>query len=138
MKNRVSRQEKKALISKLSIPLGRSKDIVFAYVFGSFVKEEKFSDIDIAVYLKKAVKSPLGWEVRWEGKLQSSCHFQVDVRIINQAPLSFVYQTIKSGVLVVDRDPSLRADFEGLVVKKYLDFSYYRRQYLKEVIHAPV
>jgi len=125
-------------MSKLSIPLGRSKDIVFAYVFGSFVKEEEFSDIDIAVYLKGRVKSPLDWEVGWEGKLQSICHFPVDIRIVNRAPLSFVYQVIKSGTRIVDRDPSLRAEFEGLIIKKYLDFSYYRRQYLKEVIHAPV
>ncbi len=138
MKNQVSQPEKSALISKLSIQLGKSKSIVFAYVFGSFVKEEMFSDIDIAVYLKGRVKSQLDWEVELEGKLRSICRFPVDIRIVNRAPLSFVYNVIKSGIRIVDRDPSLRADFEGLVIKKYLDFAYYRRQYLKEVIHAPV
>ncbi|MGB7296740.1 MAG: nucleotidyltransferase domain-containing protein [Candidatus Aminicenantales bacterium] len=138
MKNKLSRSEKDALVRKLSIQLGKSKDIVFAYVFGSFAKEGKFSDIDVAVYLRREVKSPLDWEVRLEGKLQSIGHFPVDVRIINRAPLSFIYQVIKGGLLVVDKEPFLRADFEGLVLKKYLDFAYYRRQYLKEVIHAPV
>jgi predicted nucleotidyltransferase len=138
MKYQVSRQEKDDVLRDVSIQLSKSNSIVFAYVFGSFASADKFSDIDVAVYRERSAKNPFEWEVRLEGELRSACGFPTDVRIINKAPLSFVYQVIKSGLLVQDRDPSLRADFEGLIIKKYLDFSYYRRRYLKEVIHAPV
>ena len=62
----------------------------------------------------------------------------VDVRILNKAPISFVYHVIKDGIIVVDKNSDLRADFEGLTCKKYFDFRHLRIEYLKEVANAPV
>ena len=73
-----------------------------------------------------------------EEEIQSFAKFPVDMRSINCAPLSFSYRVIKEGILVIDKDPSKRTEFEGLIFKKYFDFALYRTQYLKEVINAPV
>jgi predicted nucleotidyltransferase len=82
--------------------------IVFAYIFGSFVAQESFNDIDIGIVIS------------------------------NRAPISFAYHVIKGGIVIVDKNRDLRADFEGLTYKKYFDFRHLRIEYLREVANAPV
>jgi hypothetical protein len=61
-----------------------------------------------------------------------------DVRILNEAPLSFQYTVIRQGKVLLDHDPNRRAAFEGNVIKQYLDFSRFRRRCLKEIAHAEI
>ena len=131
--------EKKTHIRAVSSLLKKRKPIIFAYIFGSFAEDKKFSDIDIGIFIsgEKSVDT-LDFEIELEEKIQSFTNLPVDVRIINRAPLSFVYNVIKVGILVKDENSSFRADFEGMIFKKYLDFAFYRKQYLKEVVNAPV
>lgn len=139
IKKQISQQEKQMIIEKISSRFRKRKNITFAYIFGSFVRDEKFSDIDIGVFVsKESSRESLNFEFDLEEEIQSFTHVPVDVRIINHAPLSFVYHVIKEGILIKDKDASKRADFEGMIFKKYLDFAFYRKQYLKEVINAPI
>jgi hypothetical protein len=73
-----------------------------------------------------------------ERELEKLIHITVDVRILNSAPLSFVYQVIKGGITIVDKNKDLRADFEGITIKKYFDFQHLRNEYLREVANATV
>ncbi len=73
-----------------------------------------------------------------EEEINSIIKFPADVRIINQALLSFVYHVIKEGMLIKDEEIDKRSDFEGMIFKKYGDFSIYRKRYLREVINAPI
>ena len=41
-------------------------------------------------------------------------------------------------MVILDQDSNLRADFENLTLKKYFDFSFFRRRYLEDVSHAPL
>jgi len=112
-------------------------EIAAAYIFGSFVDRESFGDIDIGILLAgEGVPPPLEYELSMEAALEKEVRLAVDVRVLNSAPLSFQHQVIKSGLLVIDKDPNLRAAFEGKVRKQYFDFSRYRKRYLKEVAHA--
>jgi predicted nucleotidyltransferase len=130
--------EKEALISKAREALKTWKHIVFAYIFGSFVTEEQFNDIDIGVFLSDSGTIPLlTQELKMERQISDILGFTVDVRIINNAPLTFIYNILKSRIVLIDRDSSFRADFEGLICKKYFDFQYLRREYLREIINAP-
>jgi hypothetical protein len=52
--------------------------------------------------------------------------------------VSFVYNVLKGGFVIVDNDKSLRCDFEGLVYKKYFDFQHLRNEYLREIKNAPL
>jgi len=38
-------------------------DILLAYLHGSFIREERFRDIDVAAYLKTPILSPLQTEL---------------------------------------------------------------------------
>jgi predicted nucleotidyltransferase len=139
MKKQIPEPEKQLIIERISSQLKRQKNIIFAHIFGSFVLEKKFSDIDIGIFVaNKSNINSLNFELKMEKEIQSLVHFPVDVRIVNNAPLSFVYHMIKEGILIKDEDPSERADFEGLIFKKYLDYAFFRKQYLKEVINAPI
>ena len=139
IKNQISQKEKKLIIKGITSRLNKRKYIIFAYIFGSFVRDEKFSDIDIGVFCNEKIsKEPLTFEFDLEEEIKSFTNLPVDVRIINHAPLSFVYHVIKEGILIIDKDAGKRADFEGIIFKKYLDFAFFRRQYLKEVPNAPI
>jgi predicted nucleotidyltransferase len=113
--------------------------IVFAYIFGSFVAQESFNDIDIGIVISdNKQESSLKIELDIERELEDLIHMPVDVRILNRAPISFAYHVIKGGIVIVDKNRDLRADFEGLTYKKYFDFRHLRIEYLREVANAPV
>ncbi len=138
-KKEINQQDKQSLFKKMNSKLNETESIVFAYIFGSYARDEKFSDVDVGVFINEDYAGDhLSFELSLERELESLTRLPIDVRIINKAPLSFIYHVIKEGILVVDKDVSKRADFEGMIFKKYFDFSYYRKQYLKEVINAPL
>jgi predicted nucleotidyltransferase len=112
--------------------------ILSAYVFGSFAREEAFGDLDVAVLMVEPLASPLEFELKLEGDLEKLMHLPVDVRILNHAPQPFQYTVIREGKVLLDRDPNRRADFEGNVIKQYLDFLRFRRRSLKEFVHAEI
>jgi predicted nucleotidyltransferase len=113
--------------------------ILFAYIFGSFISEDVFKDIDVGVFISGAEgKSLLTLELMLEGEVGDAIHTPVDIRIINHAPPSFVYNILKGGIVIVDANKPLRSDLEGLVYKKYFDFQHLRNEYLREIINAPL
>ena len=138
-KRKLSGEERGHLIERIAAILKTKEYILFAYIFGSFASEDSFKDIDVGIFISgKKLESPLKLELDMEGELEDTTHIPVDVRIINNTPLSFIYNILKNRIVIVDNNKSMRADFEGLVYKKYFDFQYLRREYLKEIINAPV
>ena len=113
-------------------------EMLAAYVFGSFARSEPFGDLDVAVLMAAPVAAPLAFELELERDLEKLARFPVDVRILNHAPQPFQYSVIREGILILDRNPNLRAAFEGNVVKQYLDFSRFRRRSLKEIANAGI
>jgi predicted nucleotidyltransferase len=138
-KRQLSEAEKAAVLKEISDALKAKEYVLFAYVFGSFASDARFRDIDVGVFVREEERrSPLKLELKLEGELEASLHVPVDVRVINDAPLSFVYNVLKGKSVIVDRDRTVRADFEGLVYKKYFDFRHLRKEYLREIVNAPL
>jgi predicted nucleotidyltransferase len=112
-------------------------DISFAYLHGSFLKAERFRDIDVAVFLKNPASSPLPAEIRLETELDKVIkRFPVEVRALNHAPLSFRYNVIKDGSAIVVVDDALRCEFVETTLRDYFDFAPFRRLYLKEALSS--
>lgn len=112
-------------------------EITAVYIFGSFVGQDGFGDVDVGILLSTDEPAqPLAYELNIENLLEKEIGFPVDVRILNGAPLSFKQNVIRNGLLIVDNDPNRRAAFEGNVRKQYFDFSRFRERYLKEIAHA--
>lgn len=103
--------------------------------FGSFL-EGTFKDIDVAIFIEEGkVTSFLRYELRMESLLNNAVwKFTFDVRILNGAPLSFRYEVIKSGRLILTKDEESRIDFETLTFSHYFDFVPFRDRYLREVL----
>jgi len=133
------KNNKKAIEKNLKKALRKHDEISFAYLHGSFVKEDGFRDIDVAVYLKELPPSVLEYELQMEIALMEVVDkYIVDVRVLNKSPLSFRYNVIKSGILLVVRNDDERADFQEATLAGYFDFAPYRNIYLKETLGLEV
>lgn len=132
--------ERERVLAVLTGALEKEQGLCAAYVHGSFVEGGLFRDIDVALYYHPApefnlLDRELDMEVALEEALiEAGIRIPVDVRIINQAPLSFRYGVIKDGELLLVRDDDRRVDFEVLTLAKYFDFAPFRAAYLKEVL----
>lgn len=130
---------KQEIVKIIKEELEKYDDIVFAYIFGSFVDSDRYNDIDVAIFLKNPEKDRLmEREFELERILEDKIHISFDVRIINFAPISFVYNVLKNKILIIDRDTSLRADFESLIFRKYFDYKHLIKEYLKEIKNVPI
>jgi len=113
-------------------------EIVLAYLHGSFL-EGAFRDIDIAVFLTEIVRSEaLHYELDMENELDRLISLPFDVRVLNHAPLSFRFNVVKTGILLLSRDEGIRSDFESLTIVEYHDFDFLRRIYRREAIGIEV
>jgi predicted nucleotidyltransferase len=140
IKKRVLTDKEKGILVEKTVAFLKTKEyILFAYIFGSFFSGKSFNDIDMGIFVShEKPDSLLSLELKIERELGDILHIPVDVRIINNAPPSFVYNVLKSGTVIVDNNESLRTDFEALVIKKYFDFRHLRNEYLREIINAEV
>jgi len=139
MKHSLKKSEKEKIIQEISSYLFQGHDeILTVYIFGSFISAQSFSDIDIGIIAAMDLSKPLELELELENRLEKAIKFPVDVRILNQAPISFAQNVFRAGRVIIDKNPNMRADFEGRILKQYFDFSPFQQRYLQEVINAPV
>lgn len=78
------------------------------------------------------------YEVEIELELEKRVNIAIDVRVLNNAPVSFVQNVIRHGKVILDMEPNIRSDFESYSLRKYFDFVSFRRRYLSEVIDAQI
>ncbi|MGD8666603.1 MAG: nucleotidyltransferase domain-containing protein [Desulfobacterales bacterium] len=138
-KHSLKPDQKDKLVSTISSYLEQNcKEIVAAYLFGSFITQRLFSDIDLGILTAGDSTEALNFEIDLENRLEKIVKYSVDVRVLNRAPLSFCRNVIRHRKVILDREPNLRADFEGQILKQYFDVAYFQRQYLQEVGNAPL
>lgn len=108
------------------------ENIIFAYIFGSYVqgKMRPDSDIDIAIYSDKKLDSETYLEIKMY--LADACKREIDLIILNDANPLLKYEIYKNNILLFTRDNLLESNykiktlFEYNDVKRYLDLSYDR------------
>ena len=116
------------IITKLSEFFSEQEDVAFAYLFGSIARNEArpLSDIDIAVYLRETNSDMDLFQERINllHKLSVLLRTEkVDLILLNNSPIELKYRILKSGRLVSENDPTLKAAFYEKTVRDYLDFS---------------
>lgn len=102
------------------------EEVLVAYLYGSLAKgtARKESDIDIGLLLEEDYEpdglysSRVSGEV--EGELESGR--DVDVRVLNERPITFQHQVLKNGDKIFTRDEKARIDFETKVYDRFLDY----------------
>jgi predicted nucleotidyltransferase len=113
------------LIPKALTYLQSRSDILFAYLFGSFGRGKylPLSDVDIAVYFKE----PTDLRERKMEILGALIDIleteEVDLVILNMAPLPLRMRILESKKILVDHNPYQRHIYESLTMREYFDFS---------------
>jgi len=134
------RKNTKALIEEVADFLRQNEHIAFAYVHGSILYRDTPADLDLAVYLypeyhrvlSEAGKESMDFAIPLEMRLETLFHTKIDVQVLNKAPLGFKFRVISQGQLVVDKETSMRCQFEYLTRAQYFDFYPRKQEYLRE------
>ena len=105
--------------------LENQPEVRFAYLFGGLAAGRRgpLSDIDLAVYLGERNRLS-----RIKIKLLNNLidllrTEEIDLVILNTAPLPLAYRILKNKSILMDREPFLRHRYESLIIREYLDFS---------------
>ncbi len=117
-----------SIISLIKNVLNSEDKVVFAYLYGSFIDtDEFFNDLDIGIYAKD-IENPFLLTANIKEQLESVCvesgitsfaSDDFDIRIINDAPFDFVINILNKGLLIVDKDESLRTAYIEHISMEY-------------------
>ncbi|MBU1680169.1 MAG: nucleotidyltransferase domain-containing protein [Bacteroidetes bacterium] len=114
-------------------------EVLFAYIFGSFVDKDNYHDIDIAVYLKDDFdkndfkKFPYGYESGAIADLNLLVRSDVDFVVMNCAEILIQKRIIDRGIRIFSKVERKRISYENYIRKLYIDSAHLRnirRHYL--------
>lgn len=96
------------------------------------------SDIDIAVYLKPGSKLSLNDELTLGRKIEELSGLKpVDLRVINDMPLTIQGEILTKGILLYSADDKARVAFETKTIALYFDYiphiDRFRKDFLESV-----
>lgn len=116
-----------ALENRLREVLAPRPEIVFAFLFGSYARgtANYLSDVDIALYVDEThmpPPGPYGYTSDLIVELRRQLKQNVDVIILNKAPLVLRFHILQDGKLLFCRDPLARIRFHEKTVREFLDF----------------
>jgi len=128
---------KKEIIQIIRKKLSQKKEIIFAYIYGSFVEGASFRDIDVAIYVNPLmIKDFLDYSIKLSFELERTIPAYVfDVRVINNTNFNFIYHVIQ-GRLIIDKNELLRINFVSYNLRRYFDYLPVRKRLLKEIKYA--
>lgn len=108
------------------------KEIVFAYIYGSFAEGAPFHDIDLGVFVSGvSEKDSINYLLDLPQELSRFLRVPADFQLLNFVPVTFSFHVIQ-GDLVVDKDAEIRSSFVERVTRKYLDLKPRIRMAIKE------
>ncbi len=113
--------------------IAEDKDVVALYAFGSLADGnlKPLSDLDFGILLSDSLdkqerfKKSIDLIDTFNESLKTD---EIDMVILNDAPLRFAYHILKTGKLLHCRDKNQLIDFVEKTIKLYLDFKPARDQ----------
>ena len=128
--------DREGLVAALTHALEARPEIGFALLHGSFLRNEAFRDIDVAIWLdpdRVSRDNRLRYALDLGVQLQLRLGQPVDVQVFNDTPLTFRYHALQGRPLLV-RDPEFLADLRARTWDDYIDFQPFARRYLHEAL----
>ena len=122
--------ERARVVAALSNVLADESDVAFALLYGSFVAAEAFHDVDVGVYLRTEEPGHL-YGSHLAQRLSERVGYPVDVRVLNGAPVSFLFHVLRGQVLV-SRDDDLLGDLMQRTMQRYFDIAPLLRRSARE------
>ncbi|MBI4378390.1 MAG: nucleotidyltransferase domain-containing protein [Nitrospinae bacterium] len=135
----IAEDAKRRIITTIKDELENCSEIIFAYIFGSFIDTDMpfFRDVDIGIYVTENIvpqKRFIDYSINLSLKLESLLkRFSVDVVVLNNAPLSLAFR-ITQGVLLFTKNDALWSDFAAKTWSLYNDHAISSRGLLAEIL----
>ena len=98
-------------------------NVIFAYLFGGLSegKVKPLSDIDISVYVRDT-GNLAEYKISLFDRLTDSLSTnELDLIILNIAPVSIAGRILENKLILVDKDPPIRHAYESLTLRKFFD-----------------
>jgi predicted nucleotidyltransferase len=109
--------------------------VVAVYLFGSVARgtASKRSDVDVGLlYQKSPPRTYRGQPYLIQADLSERLGRDVDVVVLNDAPVDLVHRVLRDGVLLFDIDKSVRIAFEVRARNEYFDLLPYLEEYRRQ------
>ena len=118
--------------------LFEENEAVSVYIFGSYAKGDisPLSDVDIAILLSRDIdkREFFNKKLKFNNEIVKILHQnKVDILILNEAFPSLKFHVITEGVVIFDKDPVFRYDFEARTLVEYIDTKPLRKEYNKSL-----
>lgn len=132
--------EKALVLQRLAGFLSGYEEISFAYIFGSFVHDPGFHDLDIGVYLVGDAfdalyeKTAFDYEFQMGASLEKLLNYPVDVKVLNRASVPLCY-AVTQGKLLFSRDEPARYAWVEKTWDYYLDMKYFLKSSLFDLLN---
>jgi hypothetical protein len=125
---------KEEMIKKIESFVKIHDEIIFAYIFGSFVESETFNDVDVAIYVDEnnALAKEIFYEVELSKELEEIIKIPVDVIALNRTP-DFILHRASKGKLIKNSEDDIRIDFITAHWKEYWDFKNKIHEHIEEM-----
>lgn len=135
--NDLGRDQRANLKREVTLFLTNRREIIFAYLFGSFVDGIPFKDIDLALFLDTKLtpcEQAEEYAEQCSEDLAKSFKQVFDVSIMNRAPARFILSILKEGELLFSRDEILRTDLIEKCSLVSIQNEVISTQYLTEIV----
>ncbi len=134
--HRLDTEERHRVEQALGAELARDRSVAFAYLYGSFAESLPFHDIDVGVYVENVPADRLTTQaLDLAQRLSATVRFPVDVRILNVAPVSFLFHVLR-GRLLSCSDEAVLAEIVERTISRYLDIAPLLRRGSQEAFAA--
>lgn len=131
----VPTDERYKLIRAIETRLAQEPEILFAYLHGSFVAEDLFRDVDVGILT--GPDKGFSFESALSADLSSALGHEIEVRLLNRAPVEFQMAVLQGGRLLFCRDEAARLDFIERVGRRYREYTHFRNLFLEAASAKP-
>ena len=118
---RAEAAERERVVHLLVEALEAEPELEFAWLHGSFLGGGGFHDVDVGVHLNAAADVRSRRALVLGLRLDRDTGFPVDVRVLNDAPVTFLFHVFREGRLLLSRNDERLADLMERTVREYLD-----------------
>lgn len=116
--HRLDTGARERLVARLDAVLGRRPEVLFALVFGSFLDQDAFRDIEIGIWVAESAGPHV--DVELAVALSDELALPLDVRRLNDAPVPFLFHALRGRAIAV-RDEQRLADLMERTAREYHD-----------------
>jgi predicted nucleotidyltransferase len=111
----------------------QDEDVLAIFLFGSFVKERKFRDVDVCLVLSKKLSNIEMSRKRLEYLAKFP---EFDIQIFQQLPIFIRIRILKEGKCLCCKNEDLLYDLAFKTIREFEDFKPYYKAYLESVLNG--